>query len=71
MRERPYDRTASIQSRNVTRKAAVGKIQSVAQSSQGTPLGVERDRLLQKAKQLESTVQISEWLRSTGPQVPK
>jgi hypothetical protein len=39
--------------------------------AKGTPPGVERDRLLQKAKQLESTVQISEWLRSTGPQVPK
>jgi hypothetical protein len=31
------------------------------QVAEGTPPGVERDKLFQKAKQLEWTVQVSEW----------
>lgn len=39
--------------------------------AQGTPPGVERDRLIRKARQAETGSQISGWLRSPGLQPPK
>jgi hypothetical protein len=39
--------------------------------AQGTPFGVERERLLRKARQAETASHLSEWLRSPGLQPPK
>jgi hypothetical protein len=63
--QRHFDQIISLEERLSKESGQLRKI------AKGTPPGIERDRLLRKAKQLESTVQISEWLRSTGPQVPK
>jgi hypothetical protein len=39
--------------------------------ARGTPAGVERDRLLRRARQAETGSHMSEWLRSPGLQPPK
>jgi hypothetical protein len=39
--------------------------------AQGTPYGVERERLIRKARQAETASHLSEWLRSPGLQPPK
>jgi hypothetical protein len=37
----------------------------------GTPLGVERERLLRRAQEAESASQLNGWLNSRGLQPPK
>ena len=38
--------------------------------AQGTPPGIERERLLRRARQAETGAQMSKWLRSPGLQPP-
>ena len=38
--------------------------------AQGTPPGIERDRLLRRARQAEIGAHMSEWLRSPGLRTP-
>jgi hypothetical protein len=63
--QRRFDQVISLEERLSKECSQLRKV------AKGTPPGIERDRLLRKAKQLEATVQISEWLRSTGAQVPR
>ena len=39
--------------------------------ARGIPLGIQRERLMRRARQAETGSQISEWLRSPGLQPPK
>ena len=39
--------------------------------ARGTPPGVERDRLLRRARQAETGSHMSEWLRSPGLRSPQ
>ena len=39
--------------------------------AQGTPHGVERERLIRKARRAETGSHLGEWLRSPGLQPPK
>ena len=39
--------------------------------AKGTPYGIERDRLMRRARQAEMGAHISEWLSSPGLQPPK
>jgi predicted trehalose synthase len=39
--------------------------------AQGTPPGVERERLIRRARQAETAAQLSEWLRSSGLRPPR
>jgi hypothetical protein len=39
--------------------------------AQGTPPGIERERLIRRARQAETGSHISEWLRSPGLQPPQ
>jgi hypothetical protein len=39
--------------------------------AQGTLPGVQRERLVRRARQAETAAQINEWLRSPGLQPPK
>jgi len=41
------------------------------EEAKGTPPGIERERLIRKARQCESGAYMSEWLRSPGLQPPK
>jgi hypothetical protein len=39
--------------------------------TQGTPPGIERERLVRRARQLETASRMNEWLTSRGLQAPK
>jgi hypothetical protein len=39
--------------------------------AQGTPPGIERERLVRRARQAETASHMSEWLMSSGLQPPK
>jgi hypothetical protein len=39
--------------------------------AQGTPPGVEREKLIRRARQAETAAHIQEWLSSPGLQPPK
>jgi hypothetical protein len=39
--------------------------------AQGTPPGIDRDRLIRRARQAETASHMSEWLTSPGLQPPK
>jgi len=39
--------------------------------AKGTPPGIERERLMRRARQAETGSHMSEWLRSPGLQPPK
>lgn len=41
------------------------------EEARGTPPGIERDRLIRRARQAEVAARISEWLSSAGLQPPK
>jgi hypothetical protein len=39
--------------------------------ARGTPPGIERDRLIRRARRAETAARMSEWLTSPGLQPPK
>jgi hypothetical protein len=39
--------------------------------AQGAPPGIERERLVRRARQAETTARTTEWLTSRGLQAPK
>jgi hypothetical protein len=47
------------------------KVKRLRKEAQGTPPGVERERLLRRASQAETAAHISEWLSSQGLKPPK
>jgi len=62
---RRFTQTESLELRLAEQAAKLRK------EAQGTPAGVERDRLLRLARQAETGSRMSEWLRSPGLQPPK
>ncbi|MCK1711628.1 MULTISPECIES: hypothetical protein [unclassified Bradyrhizobium] len=40
------------------------------QQAKGMPLGIRRAELLQKARQIDATVEVNKWLTSPGLQAP-
>ena len=45
--------------------------QRLRKEAEGTPPGIERERLLRKARQVEAAAQMEQWLTSSGQHVPK
>lgn len=45
--------------------------QCLRKVAQGTPPGIQRDMLIRKARQAETTAHMREWLSSPGLQSPK
>ena len=46
------------------------EVQRLRKQAQGTPPGIERERLLRRARQAETASQIFQWLRSPGLKAP-
>jgi hypothetical protein len=44
--------------------------QRLCKEARGTPPGVERDRLIRRARQAETASHMSEWLSSSGLKTP-
>jgi predicted trehalose synthase len=47
------------------------EVQRLRKEAQGTPPGIERERLIRRARQAETASRMHEWLRSSGLQSPK
>jgi hypothetical protein len=48
-----------------------GEAARLRKEAQGTPPGIDRERLMRRARQAETGSHLSEWLRSRGLQTPK
>ena len=44
--------------------------QRLRKEAQGTPPGIERNRLIRRARQADTAAQIEEWLKSPGLKSP-
>lgn len=62
---RRFQQTAPLEQR-LTEEAA-----KLRKEAKGTPPGIERERLIRRARQAENASHINEWLRSPGLQAPK
>jgi hypothetical protein len=51
-------------------KRLAEEAQRLRKEARGTPPGVERERLIRKARQTETTSHINEWLNSPGLKSP-
>lgn len=60
-----FDQNQSLEDRLAVEAARL------RQEARGTPPGVERERLIRRARQAETGSHISGWLRSPGLQPPK
>jgi hypothetical protein len=41
------------------------------QEAKGTPPGIERERMIRRARQAETALHVNEWLSSPGLQAPR
>ena len=62
---RRFNQTESLEHR------LADEAEKLRKEAQGTPPGIERDRLMRRARQAETGSHMSEWLRSPGLQPPK
>jgi hypothetical protein len=65
MQRRHFTQTESLEVRLANEAAKLRK------EARGTPHGIERERLIRRARQAETGSHISEWLSSPGLQPPK
>jgi hypothetical protein len=64
MQRRRFEETAPLNHR------LVDEAKRLRKEAQGTHLGVEREKLLRRARQAETAAHIREWLTSPGLQAP-
>jgi hypothetical protein len=62
---RRFTQTTSVEERLAEEAKRLRK------QAQGTPPGIERERLVRRARQAETTTRMTEWLTSRGLQAPK
>jgi hypothetical protein len=65
MLRRRFKQTASLNER------LTDDAQRSRKEARGTPAGIERERLIRKARQAEAATHIQAWLSSSGLQPPK
>ena len=65
MQRRQITQTERLEDRLANEAAKLRK------EAHGTPHGIERERLMRRARQAETGSHISEWLRSAGLEPPK
>jgi hypothetical protein len=65
MQRRHFTQTESLETRLANEAAKLRK------QAQGTPHGIERERLMRRARQAEIGSHINEWLSSPGLQPPR
>ncbi|MGA3242368.1 MAG: hypothetical protein ABSG03_39475 [Bryobacteraceae bacterium] len=64
MQRPPYKQAAPLDLR-LTEES-----QRLRKEAQGTPPGIERDRLIRRARQAETAAHLQEWLKSPGLKPP-
>jgi predicted trehalose synthase len=53
-----------------TEQRSLQEAANLRKEARGTPPGIERERLLRRARQAETASRVSEWLASKGLQPP-
>nr|WP_247783605.1 hypothetical protein [Bradyrhizobium sp. 170] len=48
----------------------IDQAQRLRKEARGTPPGIERERLLRRARQAETAVHMEQWLTPSGPRAP-
>jgi hypothetical protein len=48
----------------------IQEAERLRQEARGTPPGIERERMIRRARQAETAVHMSDWLRSSGLRSP-
>jgi hypothetical protein len=64
MKRRPLTKTLSFEQR------LEAEARRLRKEAQGTPQGVEREKLLRRAKQAETAVHMRQWLKPPGLHPP-
>jgi hypothetical protein len=64
MQRRRFKQTASLDQR------LTQEVRRLRKEAQGTPPGIERERLVRKAREAETAAHMQEWLASPGLQPP-
>jgi hypothetical protein len=64
-RRRRFKQTESLEQRLVEEATKLRK------EAQGTPPGIERERLIRRARQAETASHMNEWLTSPGLRAPE
>ncbi|MGK7059223.1 hypothetical protein [Bradyrhizobium sp. RT7b] len=65
MQRRRFKQTVSLEGR------LADEAKRLREKARSLPPGIERERAIRKARQVETGSQMSEWLRSPGLQAPK
>ena len=65
MQGRPFKQFASLDQR-LSQEA-----ERLRKEAKGTPPGIEREKLIRRARQAETAVHLQEWLTSPGLQTPR
>jgi hypothetical protein len=65
MQRRRFKQTAPLNER------LTDEAQRLRKEARGTPPGIERERLIRKARQAEAAAHIQEWLSAPGLQPPR
>ncbi len=65
MRRRRFEQNEPLEER------LAEEAKRLREEAKGIPPGIERERMIRKARQAETGSHISEWLRSPGLQSPK
>jgi hypothetical protein len=60
-----FKQTTSLEDR------LTAEAQRLRLEAKGMPAGIERSKLLRRAREAETASHLSEWLRSPGPRRPK
>jgi hypothetical protein len=63
--QRRFNQTAPLDQR------LIQEAQRLRKEARGTHPGIERERLIRRARQTETAARISEWLTSPGLQAPR
>jgi hypothetical protein len=64
MQQRRFKQTSSLEER------LTEQVQRLREEAKSLPPGIERERIIRKARQAETGARITEWLNSPGLQPP-
>jgi hypothetical protein len=64
MKRRHFTHTTTLKER------LAQEAERLRQEAKGTPPGIERERMIRRARQAETALHVNEWLSSPGLKVP-
>jgi hypothetical protein len=65
------ERRRFTQNTSLEQRGPADEAKRLRKQAQGAPPGIERERLVRRARQAETATRMTEWLTSRGLQAPK